>query len=111
MQQINHNQHNTQSKKSEKNENSEVGNIKNSATLTDIDWSMPELVFPFAVNGIMKNSNYYFETVFSGLVIAVGGMSEQIVRESSSALLKRTYNKCLIFRNYLIFNNFIVGMQ
>ena len=88
MQQINHNQHNTQSKKSEKNENSEVGNIEDSTTLTDIDWSMPELVFPFAVNGIMKNSNYYFETVFSGLVIAVGGMSEQIVRESSSALLK-----------------------
>ena len=36
----------------------------------------------------LQLSNEYFYSIFSGMVIAIGGLSETIVRESSNALLK-----------------------
>jgi Tubulin folding cofactor D C terminal len=53
-----------------------------------VDWSQPEIVFPFLIENVMKNSPFYFEVIFSGILVSVGGLSEQIVTESSASLLQ-----------------------
>ena len=73
------------SKNHQDNENIEQANISTVGVI--IDWSQPSFVFPFVVNDIMGEKNSFFSVLFSGLLIAVGGLSEAIVKESSSALL------------------------
>ena len=51
------------------------------------EWSNPNYVFPLVTN-IMRSSPIYFEDILSGLIVSVGGLSEQVVKESSDALLK-----------------------
>ena len=55
--------------------------------ITRNEWSNPNYVFPLVTN-IMKSSPIYFENILSGLIVSVGGLSEQVVKESSDALLK-----------------------
>ena len=56
-------------------------------SITRNEWSNPNYVFPL-VTTIMKRSPFYFKDILSGLVVSVGGLSEQVVKESSDALLK-----------------------
>ena len=86
---------NKMEKSENQNQNQNQNQINNSIDQADIstlgvmiDWSQPGLVFPFLVNDIMSRKNSYFGIIFSGLLISVGGLSEALVKESSSSLLR-----------------------
>lgn len=66
---------------------SSSGSSSGDMNITRNEWSNPNYVFPLVTN-IMKSSPIYFENILSGLIVSVGGLSEQVVKESSDALLK-----------------------
>jgi hypothetical protein len=49
-----------------------------------INWSNPEDTFALVLRAI--NVDEYFESILSGLVISVGGLTESVTRHSSKAL-------------------------
>ena len=50
-----------------------------------LNWGNPAHVFPFLSQ--LLESSVYFDSIISGFVISVGGLTESVVKESSSALL------------------------
>ena len=81
---------------SNNNNNNGISSSIDSSGSNDIDitrneWSNPNYVFPLVTN-IMKSSPIYFEDILSGLIVSVGGLSEQVVKKSSDALLKLCTN-------------------
>lgn len=53
-----------------------------------VNWAHPAHVFPRLI-GVLS-SERYFHPIISGLIIAVGGLSETVVRESTKVLLQFT---------------------
>jgi hypothetical protein len=53
-----------------------------------VNWAHPAHVFP-RLSGVLASPTY-FHAIISGLVIAVGGLSETVVRESTRVLLQFT---------------------
>ena len=53
---------------------------------SNINWSQPAIVFPFLVD-ILSSPSVYFPSIFEGMVISVGGLSEAVVKEASAGLL------------------------
>lgn len=51
-----------------------------------LNWAHPGHVFPFLAQ--LFESDIYFHPIIRGFVIAVGGLTESVVKESSAALLK-----------------------
>lgn len=56
-----------------------------------INWSQPVYVFPFLAN--ILDSEVYYQSIISGMVIAVGGLTETVVKASNAALLKYCQEK------------------
>lgn len=54
-----------------------------------VNWAHPAHVFP-RLSGVLMGSDRYFHAIISGLIIAVGGLSETVVRESTKVLLQFT---------------------
>ena len=61
-------------------------------------WASPAVTFNFLILALEMDS--YFEAIISGLVISCGGLSEAVVKESSSSLLRwcRTKKSTMSFR-------------
>lgn len=57
-----------------------------------VNWLYPNHVFPLLASVLPCRA--YFHDVFSGLVISIGGLSESVVKESSSVLLQFCREHC-----------------
>jgi hypothetical protein len=51
-----------------------------------VNWTRSNLIYTFLVG--LLDSQYYFNDIISGMIISIGGLSEDVVKESQSALLK-----------------------
>lgn len=58
---------------------------KNHATSDSLNWAQPGHVFPFLAQ--LLESELYFSSIIHGFVVAVGGLTESVVKESSAVLL------------------------
>ena len=67
-----------------------------------INWSQPAYVFPFLAN--ILDSEVYYQAIISGMVIAVGGLTETVVKASNAALLKYCHEKKASGNGYFILN-------
>jgi len=61
-----------------------TNSVESSTSVTN--WTKSNYVFSFLVN--LLDSKYYFNDIISGMVISIGGLSEDIVKDSLSALMK-----------------------
>ena len=55
------------------------------------NWTRSNLVYTYLVQ--LLDGKHYFNDIISGIIISIGGLSEDVVRESSSALLQWCMNK------------------
>ena len=58
---------------------------KSHATSDSLNWAQPGHVFPFLAQ--LLESELYFSSIIHGFVVAVGGLTESVVKESSVVLL------------------------
>jgi hypothetical protein len=65
------------------------GTVAESAEGQRVNWAHPAHVFP-RLSSVLGESDNYFHAIISGLIIAVGGLSETVVRESTKVLLQFT---------------------
>jgi hypothetical protein len=68
-----------------------------------INWSQPLHVFPFVINSL--NCPCYFQSIIAGLIVSIGGLTETVVKASTSSLLQFCHNKKSI-KNHTILSNF-----
>lgn len=62
--------------------------VDRSTTTSMINWHRPDHVYPIAVNFLA--SSHYFDNVFCGFVISMGGLTEAVVKASNEAFLQYT---------------------
>ena len=61
-------------------------NCATSEVIGSLNWAQPGHVFPFLAQ--LLDSKLYFHSIIGGLVVAVGGLTESVVKESSAVLLE-----------------------
>lgn len=76
---------------------------KFSNTQRKINWGQPLHVFPFVINSL--NCPCYFQSIIAGLIVSIGGLTETVVKASTSSLLQFCHNKKSI-KDHTILSNF-----